>query len=72
MIECGAVLGAGQDQKRPVIGDDGVCALLVAGSELGQILPDRDELVALFGGGGCDRVEVVKGSDVGSFVEYHE
>ena len=52
--------------------DDGRGPLAVAGLDLGQVLPHRDQLHPEAGGGGGQCVEVAQGGDVGRLVEDDE
>jgi hypothetical protein len=55
-----------------VVVDDCLGAVAVSGLDLGEVLPDGDELDALPGGGGGEIVEVAEGCVVGGFVEDDE
>ena len=69
VVEGGGVGDAGEYDLGSVVVDDGLGEGAVAGLDLGEVLPDGDELDADAAGGGGDLGEVGERSDVGGFVD---
>ena len=72
VVEGGGVGDAGEDDLGSVVVDDGLGEGAVAGLDLGEVLPDGDELDADAAGGGGDLGEVGERGDVGGFVDHEE
>src|SRR5690606_23005262 len=68
VVEGGGVGDAGEDDFGSVVVDDGLGEGAVAGLDLGEVLPDGDELDADSAGGGGELGEVGEGSDVGGLI----
>ena len=69
VVEGGCVGDAGEDDLGAVVVDDSLGEGAVAGLDLGEVLPDGDELDADAAGGGGDLGEVGEGCDVGGLVD---
>lgn len=72
VVEGGRVGDAGEDDFGSVVVDDGLGKGAVAGLELGEVLPDGDELDADSSGGGGELGEVGQGGNVGCLVNHEE
>ena len=69
VVEGGGVGDAGEDDFGAVVVDDGLGEGAVAGLDLGEVLPDGDELDPDAASGGGDLGEIGEGCDIGGFVD---
>jgi hypothetical protein len=72
VVKGGRVGDSGENDFGAVIVDDGLSEGAVPGLQLGEILPDGDELDTDAAGGGGDLGEVGEGCDVGCFIDHQE
>src|SRR5690606_13291535 len=72
VVEGGGVGDAGEDDFGAVVVDDGLGEGAVAGLDLGEVLPDGDELDPDAASGGGDLGEIGEGCDIGGFVDHEQ
>jgi hypothetical protein len=72
VLEGSRVRYPGQEHLRPMIVHDARCLCPVSRVQLGEVLPNRDELHPVTCGRGREHVELSEWRDVRGLVEHHE